>query len=64
MAFVDDRLAPCKRPSRGIVTDALLAAPTGEILKAKLIETFAAELTGTARYGAAPILLVQPGLVQ
>jgi acyl-CoA synthetase (AMP-forming)/AMP-acid ligase II len=44
-AWVHDRLAPYKRPSRIIVADALPAAPTGKILKAKLIETFAEELS-------------------
>lgn len=43
-SFLHDRLAPYKRPARIIVADALPAAPTGKILKAKLIETFAAEL--------------------
>ena len=42
--FLNDRLAPYKRPSRIIVAAALPAAPTGKILKAKLIETFASEL--------------------
>jgi acyl-CoA synthetase (AMP-forming)/AMP-acid ligase II len=43
-AWVHDKLAPYKRPSRIIVADALPAAPTGKILKAKLIETFAEEI--------------------
>ncbi|NVK13169.1 MAG: acyl--CoA ligase [Rhodobacteraceae bacterium] len=43
-AFLQDRLAPYKRPARIIVAAALPAAPTGKILKAKLIETFASEL--------------------
>lgn len=43
-AFVHDRLAPYKRPSRIIVAHDLPAAPTGKILKAKLIESFEAEL--------------------
>ncbi|UWQ24316.1 acyl--CoA ligase [Leisingera aquaemixtae] len=42
--FLHDRLAPYKRPARIIVAKALPAAPTGKILKAKLIETFASEL--------------------
>ena len=44
MAYVRDRLAPYKRPERIIVADDLPAAPTGKILKAKLIETFADQL--------------------
>ncbi|WP_291731836.1 class I adenylate-forming enzyme family protein [Leisingera sp. F5] len=43
-SFLHDRLAPYKRPARIIVATALPAAPTGKILKAKLIETFAREL--------------------
>ena len=43
-AFLHDRLAPYKRPARIIVAAALPAAPTGKILKAKLIEAFASEL--------------------
>jgi acyl-CoA synthetase (AMP-forming)/AMP-acid ligase II len=43
-AFVRDRLAPYKRPERIILAHELPAAPTGKILKAKLIETFSAEL--------------------
>ncbi|MFW8637378.1 class I adenylate-forming enzyme family protein [Cribrihabitans pelagius] len=43
-SFLHDRLAPYKRPARIIVAEALPAAPTGKILKAKLIETFAREL--------------------
>ncbi|WP_282158809.1 class I adenylate-forming enzyme family protein [Shimia thalassica] len=42
--FVHGQLAPYKRPERIIVAHDLPAAPTGKILKAKLIETFAAEL--------------------
>lgn len=42
--FAGDRLAPYKRPSRIIIAEALPAAPTGKILKAKLIETFEEEL--------------------
>ncbi|MCW8842190.1 MAG: AMP-binding protein [Rhodobacteraceae bacterium] len=43
-AYVRERLAPYKRPERIIVADDLPAAPTGKILKAKLIETFAERL--------------------
>ncbi|MFW8595820.1 class I adenylate-forming enzyme family protein [Cribrihabitans neustonicus] len=43
-SFLHDRLAPYKRPARIVVAEALPAAPTGKILKAKLIETFAGEL--------------------
>ena len=43
-AFVKDRLAPYKRPSRIIVARELPAAPTGKILKAKLIESFQDQL--------------------
>lgn len=39
-AYVRERLAPYKRPERIIVADDLPAAPTGKILKAKLIESF------------------------
>lgn len=42
--FVHDKLAPYKRPSRIIVTTNLPTAPTGKILKAKLIQMFATEL--------------------
>ncbi|MDV4144784.1 class I adenylate-forming enzyme family protein [Shimia sp. FJ5] len=38
--FLRARLTPYKRPERIIVADDLPAAPTGKILKAKLIETF------------------------
>lgn len=47
-SWIHDKLAPYKRPSRIIVADTLPAAPTGKILKAKLIETFIAELSTTA----------------
>lgn len=43
-AFVKDRLAPYKRPTRIVVAQDLPAAPTGKILKAKLLSTFANEL--------------------
>ncbi|MEP2718517.1 class I adenylate-forming enzyme family protein [Pseudophaeobacter sp.] len=43
-AFVKDKLAPYKRPTRIIIAKDLPAAPTGKILKAKLISTFADEL--------------------
>ncbi|TNJ44427.1 class I adenylate-forming enzyme family protein [Phaeobacter sp. B1627] len=43
-AFAADRLAPYKRPSRIILAQDLPAAPTGKILKAKLIDTFADQL--------------------
>ena len=46
--WVHDKLAPYKRPSRIIIADALPAAPTGKILKAKLIETFADQLASEA----------------
>lgn len=42
--FVKDRLAPYKRPTRIILAPDLPAAPTGKILKGKLISTFADEL--------------------
>jgi acyl-CoA synthetase (AMP-forming)/AMP-acid ligase II len=42
--FVKERLVGYKRPSRIILATALPAAPTGKILKHKLMETFAAEL--------------------
>ena len=45
-AFAAERLSPYKRPSRIIIARDLPAAPTGKILKAKLIETFAAQLEG------------------
>lgn len=44
--FVKDKLAPYKRPTRIILAQDLPAAPTGKILKAKLINTFANELAG------------------
>ena len=43
-AFVQERLAPYKRPTRIILAHDLPAAPTGKILKAKLIETFMDQL--------------------
>ncbi|WP_299283910.1 class I adenylate-forming enzyme family protein [uncultured Tateyamaria sp.] len=43
-AFVRDRLAGYKRPARYVLAQSLPAAPTGKVLKHKLIETFAAEL--------------------
>lgn len=43
-AFVKDKLAPYKRPTRIIVAHDLPAAPTGKILKAKLISTFSEQL--------------------
>ncbi|MEP5732038.1 MAG: class I adenylate-forming enzyme family protein [Sulfitobacter sp.] len=43
--FVGERLAGYKRPSQIIVVHRLPAAPTGKILKHKLLETFAARLT-------------------
>lgn len=42
--YVASRLAPYKRPSRIVLAPDLPAAPTGKILKSKLIETFAAQL--------------------
>ncbi len=42
--FVKDRLAGYKRPARYILATELPAAPTGKILKHKLIETFANQL--------------------
>ncbi|WP_299651791.1 class I adenylate-forming enzyme family protein [uncultured Tateyamaria sp.] len=39
-AFVKDRLAGYKRPARYVLAQSLPAAPTGKILKHKLIETF------------------------
>lgn len=44
MAFVKDKLAPYKRPTRVILAQDLPAAPTGKILKAKLISTFVDQL--------------------
>ena len=43
-AHVAERLSGYKRPSRVVLTLQLPAAPTGKILKHKLIETFAADL--------------------
>lgn len=43
-AFVECRLAPYKRPSRIVIAHDLPAAPTGKILKAKLISQFIEEL--------------------
>ncbi|KIC48243.1 class I adenylate-forming enzyme family protein [Tateyamaria sp. ANG-S1] len=43
-AFVRDRLAGYKRPARYVLSTSLPAAPTGKILKHKLIETFANQL--------------------
>ena len=43
-AFVAARLTGYKRPSRIILATDLPAAPTGKILKHKLLETFAEEL--------------------
>lgn len=43
-AFVKDKLAPYKRPTRIILAQDLPAAPTGKILKAKLISTFSDKL--------------------
>jgi acyl-CoA synthetase (AMP-forming)/AMP-acid ligase II len=43
-AFVKERLTGYKRPSQFIIGTALPAAPTGKILKHKLIETFKNEL--------------------
>ena len=42
--FVRERLAGYKRPSRIVLATALPAAPTGKILKHKLMETFADDL--------------------
>ncbi len=47
-SFVAERLAGYKRPSHIILSTSLPAAPTGKILKHRLLETFAQEL------GAAP----------
>lgn len=44
--FVKDKLAPYKRPTRIILTQDLPTAPTGKILKAKLISAFADQLQG------------------
>ena len=43
-AFVADRLAGYKRPSRYVFAATLPAAPTGKILKHKLLGTFAGRL--------------------
>jgi acyl-CoA synthetase (AMP-forming)/AMP-acid ligase II len=43
-AFVHDKLAPYKRPSRIILAPDLPAAPTGKILKSKLIDFFSQDL--------------------
>ncbi|MDU8926726.1 class I adenylate-forming enzyme family protein [Alisedimentitalea sp. MJ-SS2] len=43
-AFLRDRLAPYKVPSKIVIADALPAAPTGKILKAKLLGHFADRL--------------------
>ncbi|WP_439143639.1 class I adenylate-forming enzyme family protein [Planktotalea sp.] len=43
--FVEPRLSPYKRPSQIVLTLSLPAAPTGKLLKHKLIETFADQLT-------------------
>ena len=44
LAFVEKRLSPYKRPSRIILALDLPAAPTGKLLKHKLIDTFADQL--------------------
>jgi acyl-CoA synthetase (AMP-forming)/AMP-acid ligase II len=44
-AFVAERLAGYKRPSRIILAQTLPAAPSGKILKHQLFEAFAAELS-------------------
>lgn len=43
-AFAADRLAGYKRPARIVIATTLPAAPTGKILKHKLVEHFATEL--------------------
>ncbi len=43
-AFAAERLAGYKRPARYVFADRLPAAPTGKVLKHKLLETFAAAL--------------------
>lgn len=45
-AFVAERLAGYKRPERIVLVTALPAAPTGKILKHRLVEVFADRLTG------------------
>ena len=47
-AFAAERLSPYKLPSRIIVAALLPAAPTGKILKTRLVETFARELAAGA----------------
>jgi acyl-CoA synthetase (AMP-forming)/AMP-acid ligase II len=42
--FLKDRLAPYKVPARIVIAEALPAAPTGKILKARLLEHFAGAL--------------------
>lgn len=42
--FVQNKLAPYKRPARVVITSKLPAAATGKILKASLVEVFAEEL--------------------
>lgn len=44
-AFVSERLSPYKRPSRIVLTKSLPAAPTGKLLKHKLLDHFADELS-------------------
>jgi acyl-CoA synthetase (AMP-forming)/AMP-acid ligase II len=44
-AFAAERLAGYKRPARIIVATALPAAPTGKILKHRLLTHFADQLT-------------------
>jgi len=43
-AFVKDHLAGYKRPAHYVLAQSLPAAPTGKILKHKLIETFSDQL--------------------
>ena len=43
-AFAAERLAGYKRPARYVIADRLPAAPTGKVLKHKLLETFAERL--------------------
>lgn len=47
-AFVKSKLAPYKRPTRIIIAHDLPAAPTGKILKAKLISVFSDQLQEAA----------------